>query len=497
MLDGQINRREALMLGGAAGLAVALPGTGARAAASRPAGPVRSGKVRNIIYMVSDGMSMGVPVITEAFSLQTRDKGTAWVKLMRDASLAHGQFDMASANSLVTDSAAAASSWGCGHRVNNRAINITPDGTKRTTITDIAHKAGRKVGLVSTTRITHATPAGFAAQIHHRDLEDQIAPQFLERVDVLMGGGRKFFSPELITKYQQAGYAVCESRDQMQQAKGNERILGLFGNTHLPFTLDHVNSAKLKNSTPTLAEMTRIALHSLNQFAHKGFLLQVEGGRIDHAAHANDGPAIIHDQLAFDDAVAVALEFAKDRDDTLIVVTTDHGNANPGLNGTGSGYINSNEVFARTANANVSFESIVKKYGTTGPTADDLAKHFGLKLSDEHAAILVDAFKVLPIMTKAKKLKKAGDRAGAQKLYESAKSIRNRLPKMIHQQFTSPYGIIGQTLANYTGIGWTGVSHTADFVIITATGPGQHHFAGLKKNTEAFVSMSKLMGVRV
>jgi alkaline phosphatase len=113
-----------------------------------------------------------------------------------------------------------------------------------------------------------------------------------------------------------------------------QKVLGLFYDSHLPYTIDHIHSDALKRTVPTLAEMTRKALEILGD-APNGFLLQVEGGRVDHAAHANDAASIMWDQLAFDDAVEVVYEFVAKRDDTLMIVTSDHGNANPGLNGMG------------------------------------------------------------------------------------------------------------------------------------------------------------------
>jgi alkaline phosphatase len=123
----------------------------------------------------------------------------------------------------------------------------------------------------------------------------------------------------------------------LRAAPATGPILGTFDAEHLPFSLDRAADPALAAAVPSLAEMARAALSRLSANA-RGFVLQIEGGRVDHAAHSNDIGALIHDQLAFDDAVGVALEFATGRDDTLVLITSDHGNSNPGLNGAGGSF---------------------------------------------------------------------------------------------------------------------------------------------------------------
>src|SRR5699024_2642985 len=97
-----------------------------------------------------------------------------------------------------------------------------------------------------------------------------------------------------------------------------------------PYTIDQKSDKELQNTVPTLAEMTSVAINKMKDNS-QGFVLQVEGGKVDWAAHANDAPGLIYDQIAFDEALKVALDFAIEDKNTLIIVTTDHGNANPGL----------------------------------------------------------------------------------------------------------------------------------------------------------------------
>jgi alkaline phosphatase len=185
------------------------------------------------------------------------------------------------------------------------------------------------------------------------------------------------------------------------------------------------------------------------------FLLQVEGARIDHAAHANDIAGLLWDQLAFDDAMASVMNATAGRDDILVIVTSDHGNANPGLNGMGSSYRRTNEAFARVAGITSSHEKLFAgwnaKQGGTRELADLVQGKLGFKPTDLEAAALLDTMGGKPV------------------------SEWNHL-------LANPPGILGQIAGNHTGIGWTGTVHTADMTLVTAVGPRSDLFRGLVRN---------------
>jgi alkaline phosphatase len=174
------------------------------------------------------------------------------------------------------------------------------------------------------------------------------------------------------------------------------------------------------------------------------------------------------DQLAFDDALAVALRFAAGRDDTLVVVTTDHGNSNPGLNGWGSSYSDSNAHFERLARATVSYERLYPRLVATKHSADDtralLRAATGLEVTADEAQVVADAI--------------AGEKIHA-----------------LNRQHANWVGALGQVLGNHNGVGWTGVTHTADYVVLTAVGPGSEHFRGLRKNTDAYDGITRMWGI--
>lgn len=422
-------------------------------------------KVRGVVFLVSDGMSPGVLTMAQSLSLLARKRSTAWWGLINDRSASRGVMDNASANSMVTDSAAAASAWGSGQRVNNGAINFTPDGRELEPIASILKKKGIRTGLVSTATITHATPAGFAASERKRNDEANIAPQYLDRVDVILGGGSPFFDAasrpdkrDLFGDFAQAGYKVVRNRDSMLKSRG-DKLLGIFTRGHLPYTIDRDQNPAMAAAVPTLEEMSRAALARFLE-NDAPFLLQIEGARIDHAAHLNDIGGLLWDQLAFDDAVAAVLELTAGRNDILLVVTSDHGNANPGLNGMGGSYAQSNQAFSRILQAKASHERLFGEWGKVrGGTADQLTAlirtRLGFTLKSAEATALLDVLNQRPVIEWS-------------------------------EQLNNAEGLLGQFAGNHNGIGWSGTTHTSDPTLVSARGPQANRFAGLVVNTDVF-----------
>ncbi len=195
---------------------------------------------------------------------------------------------------------------------------------------EFAQSPGMATGLVTTTRITHATPAAFVTHVASRTLEDEIAIRLVQSgMNLMLGGGRGYLlsgdQPEsqrgdmrdLLSEARALGYAYLETREELSSTDA-ERLLGLF-------SLDHMSYARLRNRTsePSLAEMTSVAVQLLSRNS-KGFFLMVEGGRIDHASHANDLDDAIGDMIAFDSAIGFAMNFTHESSGGLLVVTANH-----------------------------------------------------------------------------------------------------------------------------------------------------------------------------
>lgn len=264
-------------------------------------------EVRNVVLLIGDGM--GVSQVTLA-------------RLIHGKPLAMDEFPVTglaitvSADHPVTDSAAAATALASGTKTGNFAVGVDPDGKPLETVLEQARRLGKATGLVTTSKITHATPASFAAHVSHRSKEGDVARQYLDAgVDVLLGGGRKFFDKELVGKFADKRYAVIETKDSLGAA--SDRVLGLFDEDHVPYVLDR------GPDVPSLADMTRAALRILSG-KERGFFLMIEGARIDMACHANDAASSVHETIDFDEAIRAALDFARQDGRTLVLLTADH-----------------------------------------------------------------------------------------------------------------------------------------------------------------------------
>ena len=458
-------RREFLKTGA---LSTLFLGTGL-VPATRTTKVREQGEAKNVIVLVSDGMSSGTLAMADLMLRRRDGNRSNWIRLYEEGIVSRGLMDMASANRIVTDSSAASSSWGCGHRVNNGSVNIGPNGEIYKPVFSVFREGGKATGLVTTTEITHATPAGFAANVESRSMGEEIARQYLDRrVDVLMGGGNRHFDSEhrsdgtdLYEEYRNHGYDVVKTTSELQEIAGTDnRLLGVFTDGHLPYSLDHEHIAELQKTVPSLAAMTDLALRKLSHYDN-GFILQVEGGRVDHAAHGNDAGGLIFDQIAFDDAVGVALAYAEGRDDTLVILTTDHGNANPAFNSAPdehfdriAEFTHTNSWIRRGLDAESSLSQIRERV--------EAATHIGISETD----------------------------AG---IYQ--KALKGNYSSVYHQM-SSHSAALGQIIANHTDVGWTGNSHTADYIELASFGPGSEALNGFIRNTDLFTIMVEAAGLK-
>lgn len=275
-------------------------------------------RAKNVILLIGDGMGTNQRLAATSYLGQSLHMDGE----IRTIITTH------SANSAVTDSAAAATALATGQKTNNGYLSISPDGEKLTTILEKAAAAGKATGLVATSTITHATPAAFAAHRNNRNDELGVALDFLDnKVDLLLGGGRQLFLPiskggrrtdgrDLTSEFQTLGYKYLEKTKELESLSSLP-ALGLFIDEGFPYAIEN------DGSLPTMAQMTKKALELLSQ-NQEGFFLMVEGSQIDWTCHANDPAATFFEIVAFDEAVAEALRFATDHPETLVVVVGDH-----------------------------------------------------------------------------------------------------------------------------------------------------------------------------
>lgn len=269
---------------------------------------------KNVFFFIGDGM--GFEQVKAAGMYANGEAGT----LPFEAFPYQAEMITYSADNPVTDSAAAGTALATGSKVNNGVISMAypGDGSELYTLLEYFKDRGKSTGLVTTTYMTHATPAAFGAHEPDRGNTNEIATDYLNqtRPNVLYGGGANGMSP---VSAQAAGYTVVTDRAGMQalDTETVTMVSGQFGNTHLPYERDGLGSL------PHLSEMTASALAILDNDLD-GFFLMVEGGRIDHAGHANNIENNVYETVEFSNSVQVAINWAQGRSDTLIIVTADH-----------------------------------------------------------------------------------------------------------------------------------------------------------------------------
>lgn len=226
----------------------------------------------------------------------------------------------------VTDSAAAGTAMATGHKTMNGQIGMDSEGNEVDSILDIAKQNGKATGLIATSTITHATPAAFGATVVDRDNEAGIADNYFDdkindemKIDVLLGGGLKNFQRkdrDLTKEYVEAGFDFVQNKDELAKSEKGQ-VLGLFAEEAMAPEIDR------PENEPALAEMTDAAIKKLSQ-DEDGFFLMVEGSQVDWAGHADDPVYAMNDMAAYEKAVEVALNFAKENGDTLVISTADH-----------------------------------------------------------------------------------------------------------------------------------------------------------------------------
>ncbi len=278
-----------------------------------------AGPIRNVILLIGDGMGLSETTLAHLIA------GGAVGKLHLERLPVTGIVWTNASDTLVTDSAAASTALAGGVRTKKGVIGLSPEGGRVLTLSEAAKQKGMATGLVVTSSITDATPAGFVAHVPSRRDEIDIALDMRKSgTDILLGGGRSYWIPEsvpggkrkdgrdLIAELEALGYGIPRNAEELAVAK-ESKLLGLFENDALT-TLP---------PEPSLASMTAKAIEILAK-NKKGFFLMVEGSEIDFAGHKHDSGEVVRQTLLFDMAVKTAMEFAEKDGLTLVIVIADH-----------------------------------------------------------------------------------------------------------------------------------------------------------------------------
>lgn len=313
---------------------------------------INSNNKRNVIFMVSDGFGPTSEVFARDFyqhlmygtgQLPPVDDPAVPKQLPLDTILV-GTSRTRSYNSWVTDSAAGATAFSCALKSYNGAIGVNATGMPCATLMEVAKAQGYKTALVVRSKITDATPASFSAHATYRWYEREIATQqighapFGRTIDLMMGGGRCEFlanvtddscrkdNRDLENEARQRGFNnVFSTRaafDALPPTKHALPVLGLLANKHMSYEIDRDPSTE-----PSLKEMVEKALQIMTDAtadSEHGFMMLVEGSRIDMAAHANDAAAHAHEILAYQQTIALVKDYVEQHPGTVMISTSDH-----------------------------------------------------------------------------------------------------------------------------------------------------------------------------
>ncbi|MFE4809814.1 alkaline phosphatase [Peribacillus simplex] len=423
---------------------------------------------KNVILLIGDGM--GVGAIEIARQLEYGKTGVLHLEQLEHVALMHTY----SANNFVTDSAAGGSAIATGIKTNNESIGVDANGSEVDSILDAFQNNGKKVGIISTNMVVDATPAAFGASVPNRWTGGaNIARQLFDnRIDVILGGGASYFGADkqngedLIAKFKQAGYGITTTKEELSSINKPEKLLGLFHPTYMNFKLD---KEVLHSQEPSLPEMTSKAMDILSK-GDKGFFLMAEGARIDHMEHAADITGIWKETIEFDQTVKEVVNWAKNRNDTLIVVLADHETMGTSASETmditalkkikvSSEYMSKQLTFDK--NNEINPESVVSTF----------KKYAHISLTDQEVEQFIDNVR------------------------------KNRT--LVYPQHQIDWEI-GSTIARHHKAGVADRSiraasstggHTANMIPVFASGPGSEAFDGVLENTDISKIISKAAGV--
>ena len=409
---------------------------------------MRPDRPRNVVFMIADGFGP---------ASSTMGAGAKGAPLAFD-SLLVGVVETSATDSRVTDSAAGATAYACGIKTYNGAIGVDTTGAPCRTVLEAASEAGYATGLVATSRITHATPAAFAAHVESRADEKEIALQLgTSGVDLLFGGGLAMFDgnpadgDDLLATMAASGWQTARTRAGYD-ALGGLPAVAVLSPSHLAYEID-----RDETDQPSLAEMATKALDLLAaspEAQSRGFFVMIEGSRIDHAGHANDPAAHLGDILAYDRAVAAVLGWAARDGQTLVVSTADHETGGMTLGRDGIYAWDPAPLVAATASlermaervtgGEPAVEVITDGLGR-GPLADDVAEAVSGGASTDPAALAL----------------------------------------LVRDLESEP-----------AGVSWTTSGHTAVDVGLYAFGPGARLFHGRMGNDAVGRALFEVMGLR-
>lgn len=442
---------------------------------------VFAGQAKYVFYFIGDGMGLAQVINTEYYLNQK--EGKLGITPLAFPSFPYIGFATTySANSDVTDSSAAGTALATGHKTNNGVMGQLPDGTPVYSVATWAKDAGRRVGITTSVGINHATPAAFYAHRPSRNDYYEIGEQLAESGFDFFGSGDfidaapKGKTP-LYNVAEQNGYVIARGTADYEAKKDAKKMILFFDR---PTSGSISLAIDAKEGELNQKSMTECAIDYLTKGNNKGFFLMVEGGEIDHAGHANDAATNVHEVLAMDEAVKVALEFyKKHKNETLIVVTADHETG--GLSITGSS-------MGRLANQKCSMQGFSAILNNLRHEKKDKVAWEDVK------AALEENFGFWKKVT----LTHEDEMALYEEWYQSFAS--NKEVKMAESLYfrDEPLSALAvRILDRHSSVNWAGGGHTGIAVPVYAIGVGADQFTGQFDNTDISKKIAKAAGYKV
>lgn len=420
--------------------------------------------VKYVFLFIGDGMSIPQRMTAEELARINTGKGLA-INSMPHQALTTTR----SANSFITDSAASGTAIACGSKTNNGMIGMDPKGGRLKSVAEVARDSGRKVGILTSVTLNHATPAAFYGHNRSRGNYYDLGLDLVESgFDFFGGGGIAECDNKKAKSYKGDIYEIAEGRGYTVVRKdmkalaalkpGCGKVIATGADGALMYNLDAPDS-------PRIADFTKKAIELLDN--ERGFFIMVEGGKIDWMCHANDAATVMAEVADFDNAVKVALEFArKNPRDTLVVVTGDHetGGLTMGFAGTAyNSYIDRLNAQKRSREA---FNSASKKLAGGGK---DIEFEDVIPLLSESFGFVFDEDSESPLVLSE------AERGELEKAF-------GRWKKDVSKGALSLAA--AKILNNKAGLAWTSDAHTALPVETSAQGAGAEVFSGTIDNTD-------------
>jgi alkaline phosphatase len=442
-------------------------------------GSATAGAPRNIIILFGDGAAATQWEFGRYTSRTLRDKPFAVTDVVFKTGVL-GLLTVHSADSFVTDSAAAATAMSIGHKTNNGMAGVTADGKPASTLMQAAKKSGKRIGLVTTAAIHDASPTAFSVHAKSRREGQGIVDQYLAlEPDVLMGGGRDYFLPkgtgggkrtdgkDVIAAFAGKGYEVVQDAAALRKA-GKTRLLGLFADEDLDFEIDR------NADEPSTADMMSAALRVLGSNSPNGFVLLVENENIDTASHRNDVAALMHALWALDDALQVALDFQRRTPgETLVLVTGDHETG-------GFSMTYALKDLTSTSSSN-----------RFSPAKSQLEMIGGIRMSLQKASEMLGPKPTADALDKVIAQGFPGFR-----LDDDLRSAILGRRAIERNAYYLPHSALGRMVSRQTGAYWGTAGHTTEPVAVGAIGPGAAVFRGYMDNTDFAKALHALVGGR-